>query len=86
MKMITGDHLLIAKETCRRLGMGDNILSAEGLPKLDPETQEKPSNLAGTHGELILNADGFAQVIQNDALYIFMCVVYLRDGIFHGDN
>ena len=62
VKMITGDHMLIAKETCRRLGMGDDILSAEHLPGLDPETSEKPQNLSDIHGEMILRADGFAQV------------------------
>ena len=63
VKMITGDDILIAKETCRRLGMGDDILSAQCLPSLDPETKEKPCNLAETYGETILNADGFAQVL-----------------------
>jgi H+-transporting ATPase len=29
VKMITGDHGLIAKETCRELGMGTNILNTE---------------------------------------------------------
>ena len=29
--MITGDHTTIAKETCRRLGMGDMIYSAAAL-------------------------------------------------------
>ncbi len=33
VKMITGDHLLIAKETCRRLGMGDSILGNHELKK-----------------------------------------------------
>ena len=60
--MITGDHILIAKETCRRLGIGENILSAEHLPMLHPETKVKPCDLKNTHGEIILNADGFAQV------------------------
>jgi len=51
VKMITGDHLLIAKETARRLDMGDNIHSAEGLPMLDPVTKLKPPNL----GEIMVN-------------------------------
>ena len=34
VKMITGDHLLIAKETARMLEMGGNISSAERLPLL----------------------------------------------------
>ena len=39
VKMITGDHLLIAMETARVLDMGDCIQSAEGLPLLDKETK-----------------------------------------------
>jgi len=34
VKMITGDHLLIAKETCRQLGMSDNVHGPEEIPKL----------------------------------------------------
>ena len=60
--MITGDHVLIAKETARVLDLGTYIVSAEGLPILDPETQQKPKNLARDYGELCLSADGFAQV------------------------
>merc|ERR1712054_556290 len=39
VKMITGDHLLIALETSRVLDMGGIIQSAEGLPLLDKETK-----------------------------------------------
>ena len=45
VKMITGDHLLIAMETSRVLDMGGVIQTAEGLPLLDPETKAKPANL-----------------------------------------
>merc|ERR1711988_1921503 len=45
VKMITGDHLLIALETSRVLNMGGIIQSAEGLPLLNPETKAKPDNL-----------------------------------------
>lgn len=63
VKMITGDHLLIARETGRRLHlMGDNIFSAEGLPSLDPVTKMKPENLSRDYGTMILAADGFAEV------------------------
>jgi hypothetical protein len=34
--MITGDHLLIAKETARQLGMSVNIHDSEKLPMLGP--------------------------------------------------
>merc|ERR1711869_111738 len=61
VKMITGDHLLIAMETARVLDMGDCIQSAEGLPLLDKETNAKPANLARDYGDKFLAADGFAQ-------------------------
>lgn len=34
VKMITGDHLLIAKEMCRMLDLDPNILTADKLPKI----------------------------------------------------
>ena len=37
VKMITGDHLVIAKETARVLGMGPKIFTAAGLPVLDAD-------------------------------------------------
>lgn len=55
VKMITGDHLLIAKETCRRLGMGDQILRVDALK------QPRERLL-----ELIENVDGFAEVFPED--------------------
>lgn len=51
VKMVTGDHLLIAKETCRRLGMGDAILQCSAL--------EKDRNHLR---ELVETVDGFAEV------------------------
>ncbi len=35
VKMITGDQTAIAKETCRELGMGTNILNTEVLNDKD---------------------------------------------------
>merc|ERR1711998_15362 len=61
VKMITGDHLLIARETSRVLDMGGIIQTAEGLPLLDPKTKAKPENLARDYGDKFLAADGFAQ-------------------------
>merc|ERR1712054_708584 len=61
VKMITGDHLLIALETSRVLDMGGIIQSAEGLPLLDAETKAKPANLGRDYGDKFLAADGFAQ-------------------------
>jgi H+-transporting ATPase len=74
VKMITGDHLLIAKETARRLEMGDNINFAEGLPLLDPETKAKPENLGRDYGDLCLGSDGFAQVFPEHKYLIVECL------------
>jgi H+-transporting ATPase len=75
VKMITGDHLLIAKETGRRLHlMGDNIFSAEGLPSLDPKTRQKPENLSRDYGQRILSADGFAEVFPEHKYLIVECL------------
>jgi H+-transporting ATPase len=62
VKMITGDHLLIAKETAKQLNMGSRISDASQLPMLDSITKEKPANLGGDYGPMCLVSDGFAQV------------------------
>ena len=59
VKMITGDHVAIAKECARQLGIGTNILDAQGLPSLDADGKA-PKNLHEYAG-LIQSADGFAQ-------------------------
>jgi H+-transporting ATPase len=74
VKMVTGDHLLIAKETAKRLSMGDEILAAEGLPSLDPLTKQKPDNLAAEYGDHILVADGFAEVFPEHKYLIVECL------------
>merc|ERR1712137_298920 len=61
VKMITGDHLLIALETSRVLDMGGIIQGADGLPLLNAETKAKPANLGRDYGDKFLAADGFAQ-------------------------
>merc|ERR1712054_664168 len=61
VKMITGDHLLIALETSRVLNMGGIIQTAAELPLLDKETKAKPANLGRDYGDKFLAADGFAQ-------------------------
>merc|ERR1711975_196031 len=61
VKMVTGDHLLIAQETSRVLDMGDCIVSGAQLPLLDPETKKKPANLGRDYGDKFLAADGYAQ-------------------------
>lgn len=52
VKMVTGDHIAISKEISREVNLGQNILTSSAF-------MEKPSDEAG---DLIENADGFAQV------------------------
>jgi H+-transporting ATPase len=73
-KMITGDHLLIARNTAKQLDMGDTILTAETLPTLDVETKAKPENLSRDYGDLCLAADGFAQVYPEHKYLIVECL------------
>jgi H+-transporting ATPase len=61
VKMITGDQLLIAKETARQLSMGDNISEATGLPEFAVGSSI-PKDLATKFGNMCFEADGFAQV------------------------
>jgi H+-transporting ATPase len=61
VKMITGDHQAIARETARQLGMGDNISSAANLPTL-AAGDAPPTTLGRDYGEMITNSDGFAGV------------------------
>lgn len=61
VKMITGDHVLIAKETARMLGMGTNIKDATGLPSMDADGKI-PKDLVKNHAKNFMEADGFAQV------------------------
>ncbi|CAF1285184.1 unnamed protein product [Rotaria sordida] len=57
VKMITGDQLAIAKETGRRLGMGDNMFLSKTL-------KDGPPSDSGYKDvdDLVLHADGFAGV------------------------
>ena len=57
VKMVTGDQLAIAKETGRRLGLGDHMYPAKVL-KDGPAPGSKHRSL----DEMILDADGFAGV------------------------
>ena len=52
VKMITGDHGAIAKETCRQVGIGPNILKAELLDGLPDRKATK----------LVEESNGFSQV------------------------
>ncbi|KAJ7937023.1 hypothetical protein B0H13DRAFT_2226484 [Mycena leptocephala] len=57
VKMVTGDQLAIAKETGRRLGLGDHMYPAKVL-KDGPAADSPYRNL----DQLIMEADGFAGV------------------------
>mmetsp|Transcript_13677 Transcript_13677/g.39864 ORF Transcript_13677/g.39864 Transcript_13677/m.39864 type:complete len:972 (+) Transcript_13677:216-3131(+) len=61
VKMITGDHQAIAKETCRLLKMGTEILKSDKLPVLNPQ-EGMPKTLGRDYGELIEQCHGFAEV------------------------
>merc|ERR1711871_1667227 len=76
VKMITGDHLLIAKETARVLDLGTDISGADQLPMLDATTKAKPDNLGRDYGELCYHSDGFAQVFPE---HKFLIVEALRE-------
>lgn len=86
VKMITGDHLLIAMETARALELGDRvegregvfpqIRGPEGLPMLDPVTKKAPLHMARDFGETIRQGHGFAQVFPE---HKFLIVQTLRE-------
>jgi len=68
VRMITGDHLLIAVKTCKDLEMGDkthahwpNIQGPKELP-LPGSDGKPPADLISRYGQYIAGADGFAQV------------------------
>jgi H+-transporting ATPase len=63
IKMVTGDALAIAKETASKLGMGTNILDANGLG--DSKKQE-----TAAVAESIEKADGFAEVFPEHKFHI----------------
>mmetsp|Transcript_29115 Transcript_29115/g.62739 ORF Transcript_29115/g.62739 Transcript_29115/m.62739 type:complete len:954 (+) Transcript_29115:166-3027(+) len=84
VKMITGDHLLIAMETARMLDLGDRvegragvvplIRGPEGLPMLDPVTKKAPPQLAELYGDYIRPGHGFAQVFPEHKFLIVQCL------------
>lgn len=57
VKMVTGDQLAIAKETGRRLGLGDHMYPAKVLKEGAP-----PGGKYASLDEMIMDADGFAGV------------------------
>jgi H+-transporting ATPase len=74
VKMITGDHLLIAKNTSMMLDMGPRVFMADKLPMLDMETKKKPENLSRDYGDICLAADGFAAVFPEHKFLIVECL------------
>ncbi|RMZ54903.1 hypothetical protein APUTEX25_000420 [Auxenochlorella protothecoides] len=74
VKMITGDQLLIGKETAKQLGMGTNMFTTEALLKA-----KQGIGLVEGHAsveDLIENADGFAEVYPE---HKFMIVKVLQE-------
>eukprot|EP00164_Ancoracysta_twista_P001497 GFYU01001962.1.p1 GENE.GFYU01001962.1~~GFYU01001962.1.p1 ORF type:complete len:976 (-),score=405.00 GFYU01001962.1:1123-4050(-) len=59
VKMVTGDHIAIAKETARRLGIGTNMLGTEIFQTV--HNMEGNSQVFA-YPDLVEYADGFAQV------------------------
>ncbi|KAI9616114.1 hypothetical protein KEM48_005371 [Puccinia striiformis f. sp. tritici PST-130] len=57
VKMVTGDQLAIAKETGRRLGLGDTMFASKVLKEGPP-----PGSKYSSVDNMILEADGFAGV------------------------
>ena len=55
VKMITGDQTAIAKETCRQLGLGTNILNVDDLDRSRSHVE--------TFNSVIRDAHGFAEVM-----------------------
>ncbi len=70
VKMVTGDHGVIARETCRELGMGTNILNTEHL---DTGTDDEARRRVN---KTIYAADGFAEVMPE---HKFLIVERLRE-------
>lgn len=58
VKMVTGDSQNIAEEVSGQLGLGQNILLAEGIFG----TADKPLPITAESGEKVEKADGFAEV------------------------
>lgn len=79
VKMITGDHLFIAKKTAKDLNMGNvkgpnwpNIQGPGELPLLGADGKT-PDDLKVRYGPLIDSADGFAQVFPEHKFLIVEC-------------
>jgi H+-transporting ATPase len=56
VKMLTGDHLAIAREVAREVGIGEHIHSAQGF------ADETNAKILAEIGTIVEEADGFSQV------------------------
>jgi len=56
VKMITGDHIAIAKETARQLGLGTNIVK----PDIFAHSEQIGGAFLTQYGDYVEHADGFA--------------------------
>ncbi|MGB5635318.1 MAG: plasma-membrane proton-efflux P-type ATPase [Waterburya sp.] len=63
VKMVTGDQVAIAKETCNQLGLGQNIVDAQIF-------RETPASQMSQLAREIKTADGFGQVFPEDKFHI----------------
>jgi H+-transporting ATPase len=63
IKMVTSDQIAIARETCKQLGLGLNILDTSALG--DTKVQPSAETIAA-----IEKADGFAQVFPEHKYFI----------------
>jgi len=66
VKMITGDHVNVAKETSRLIGLGTNIIAGQTVRNASPADKK----------DMVWNADGFASVLPSDKRE---AVIILRD-------
>jgi len=69
VKMITGDQTAIAKETCRELGMGTNILNTDVL-----RDASLRANNSAKLGAIVMDCNGFAEVMPEDKFDIVECI------------
>jgi H+-transporting ATPase len=83
VKMITGDHTVIAKETCRQLGLGTEIYNAKGLPTLGADGKV-PDDLGAKYAKMILEADGFAEVGGGTVCACCACCACCTAGVTEG--
>ena len=76
VKMITGDHIAIAKETARQLGLGTSIVR----PDIFAHSEQLGDGFISRYGDFIEGADGFAEVMPEHKFAI-VDVLQRRDHI-----